>query len=108
MQSSGLHEPDRDDAAGRRSSARKATRKLSGFDRVPDLTAWLRCGATSVNRKRGFFRRTSRGQKLQALRPFAQFETLRRNKWAPWWPQRHIMLPGCCALSESRTRAAVI
>ncbi|MCW2080605.1 UNVERIFIED_ORG: hypothetical protein M2193_002780 [Bradyrhizobium japonicum] len=30
---------------------RKATRKLSGFDRVPDLTAWLRCGATSINRK---------------------------------------------------------
>jgi hypothetical protein len=62
------------------------------FDRVPDLTVWLRCVATSINRKRRFSHHPPRHHALQAMCAFAQFETSRSNNRARSWPQRRIML----------------
>jgi len=55
-----------------------------------------------------FFRRNPRGLELPTLGRIAPFEALRRNKWAAQWRQRHIMLPGSRAPSQSRGWCAVI
>ncbi|AHY53980.1 hypothetical protein BJS_01364 [Bradyrhizobium japonicum SEMIA 5079] len=42
-----------------------------GFARLPDLTVWLHCVATSINRKRGFSPGQPHRQALPVMRPFA-------------------------------------
>jgi len=65
------------------------------------LTAWLHCGATSINPTLRLFRRSLRIQALQTHGRIAPFEALLRNKWAAQWRQRHIMLPGSREPSQS-------
>jgi hypothetical protein len=75
---------------------------------MPDLTAWQRCVATSVNREKGICRRRPTAQALQAIRAVRQFETLRDGKWLQSWPQRHIMLRRRRTSRADAARAFVI